>query len=318
MTTPDHSGLALLFPGQGSQKPGMGLAFAEAFPVSRQAFEQVDDALGYALSAVVFRGEPAELTRTDRAQPGLYATSMAVLAALHQQMPEMAERVKGMAGHSLGEYSALAAAGSVSVDEGARLLAVRGESMAQAGRDHPGRMMAVLGASLEDVEPVIRQAAAFGVCVLANDNAPGQVILSGEAAALDHAGALVREQLQKKALFLDVSGAFHSPLMAPAAEKMKQALASVPFATPAIPVTANVTAAPVRAGGDIPRLLVEQVCGRVRWRESVLGLYAQGVRTFVEVGSGKVLTGLCARIVPEARALSVQVPQDLEALARVL
>lgn len=304
--------IAFTFPGQGSQSVGMGRALAEAFPASRQVFEEVDEALGESLSSVVFDGPEDVLTLTANAQPALMATSIAALRALEASGVDVAATARFVAGHSLGEYSALVAAGSLSVTDAARLLRARGRAMQEAVPAGAGAMAALLGVDLEVAAAVAAEAAEDDVCDVANDNAPGQVVLSGTKAAVERAVSLAKGRGAKRAVLLAVSAPFHCALMAPAAEAMAEALAGADVRAPVVPLYANVTAAPVTDPGEIRRLLVEQVTGTVRWRESVAALAAAGTDCFVEIGAGSVLTGLAKRIAKDARAFAVGSPADVD------
>jgi [acyl-carrier-protein] S-malonyltransferase len=308
--------IALVFPGQGSQKPGMGKQLAADFAAARRVFEEVDDALGDHLSRTVFEGAASDLVRTDVAQPALMAVSMAALAVLRDAGLDPARDAHFVAGHSLGEYTALAAAGSISLADAARTLRARGLAMQKAAPGDAGTMAAVLG--LDDfakVEELARGAAAASgkVCVIANDNAPGQVVLSGHTPAIAQAELLAKDVGAKRVIRLEVAAAFHSPLMAPAAREMERVLAAVAFLPPRPTVVANVTAAPVRDSDKIAGLLVQQITNRVRWRESVAAMAAAGADTQVEVGSGKVLTGLVKRIAPDMKIFAVETAADIEA-----
>ena len=312
---------ALVFPGQGSQAVGMGRELAATFAEAREVFAEVDDALSQKLSALMFEGPEAELTLTENAQPALMAVSAAVVAVLRRQGGlDLARAVGYVAGHSLGKYSALYAAGSFSLADTARLLKLRGRSMQKAVPVGQGAMAALLGADLEAAQAIAAAAAAESgrVCAVANDNAPGQVVVSGDVIAVDLAIAIAAGRGFKRAIRLPVSAPFHCPLMAPAADAMAEALAGVSLKAPVVPVVANVTATAVRDPDEIRRLLVEQVTGLVRWRESMLYLKAEGVDTVVELGSGKVLAGLAKRIDKELIGISVQTPADVEALLKTL
>ncbi|CCG07995.1 ACP S-malonyltransferase [Pararhodospirillum photometricum] len=312
---------AFVFPGQGSQAVGMGKELAEAFPIAREVFQEVDDALGEPLSRLMFEGPAETLTLTENAQPALMAVSVAVARVLASGGIRLAEKAKFVAGHSLGEYSALTAVGSLALADTARLLRTRGLAMQKAVPVGEGAMAALLGLSLEDAQAVAAAAAAAepgSVCEAANDNAPGQVVVSGHRAAVERAIVLAKEKGAKRAMALPVSAPFHCALMAPAATAMAEALAQVTLRAPEVPVVANVTA---RAESDpdvIRRLLVEQVTGAVRWREGVLYMAEHGVSELVEVGSGKVLAGLAKRIHPDLSALSIQGPADVEAFAKAV
>jgi len=304
---------AFVFPGQGSQAVGMGQALAEAFAEARQVFEEVDEALKQNLSRLMFEGPTDELTLTENAQPALMAVSMAALRSIEGQggkdVPGM---VAYVAGHSLGEFSALAAAGALGLDQAARLLKLRGRAMQAAVPVGEGAMAAVLGMEFDDVSTVVKDAAEADVCAVANDNAPGQVVVSGDAGAVGRAVDLAKERGARRAMLLQVSAPFHCALMAPAAEAMQDALAKETIAGPSVPLVANVTADLVSAPDVIQRLLVEQVCGMVRWRESMLKLRELGVESIVEVGAGKVLSGLMRRIEPDISAGNVATPDDVE------
>ncbi len=310
---------AFVFPGQGSQTVGMGKDLAEAMPVARHLFEEVDDALGQHLSRLMFAGPEDELTLTENAQPALLAVSLAVIRVLESEGNIMlAEKAAFVAGHSLGEYSALAAAGTLEVDDAARLLKQRGQAMQAAVPVGEGAMAALLGLDLERAREIAEAAAEGEVCAPANDNAPGQVVVSGAQAAVERAIEIAKEKGAKRALLLPVSAPFHCELMAPAADVMAEALAQTALQPPAVPLIANVTAQPVSEPSRIRDLLVEQVTAMVRWRESVLALKQEGVDTIVELGAGKVLTGLTRRIDRELSGLSAGTPDEIEALLKTL
>ncbi|MCA1951683.1 MAG: ACP S-malonyltransferase [Hyphomicrobiales bacterium] len=305
---------AFLFPGQGSQAIGMGQALAEAFPAARAVFEEVDAALGQKLSRLMFEGPEAELTLTANAQPALMAHSLAVIRVLEVEKGlDLARDAAFVAGHSLGEYSALCAAGALNLAETARLLRIRGDAMQAAVPVGEGAMAALLGAEWELASEIAREAAQGAVCDVANDNGGGQVVLSGDKAAIDRACAIARERGVKRAIPLPVSAPFHSRLMAPAAERMRAALADAEIRAPQVPVVANVTAGPVSDPEAIRKNLVDQVCGSVRWRESMLWLGASGVTRFIECGTGKVLTGIAKRLVAGSDAVSIGTPEDVAA-----
>jgi [acyl-carrier-protein] S-malonyltransferase len=306
---------AFVFPGQGSQAMGMGKALAESFPEARRVFEEVDDALGEALSKIVWDGPESEVTLTRNAQPGLMAVSLAAVRALESLGVGVAEHVGYVAGHSLGEYSALAAAGTFSVPDAARLLRLRGEAMQKAVPVGEGAMAAILGLDIDAVRDVADKAGQGEVCQAANDNAPGQVVVSGSRAAVERAMEIAMAQGARRAMALPVSAPFHCALMQPAAETMAEALASVTMNTPAVPLVANVTAAPEGEVTRIRRHLVEQVTATVRWRESVLWLAEHDVRLIAEIGAGRVLTGLSRRITPEPVAVAAGTPDEVRALA---
>jgi [acyl-carrier-protein] S-malonyltransferase len=311
--------IAFLFPGQGSQAVGMGKALAEASPAARDVFAEVDDALGQKLSSLMWEGPEDELTLTENAQPALMAVSLAALRLLEQEEGlSVARTAAFVAGHSLGEYSALAAAGSFSLRDAARLLRLRGRAMQRATPVGLGAMAALLGLDYAEAEAVAREAAQGEICEAANDNAPGQVVVSGHRTAVDRAIALAKERGAKRAVLLPVSAPFHCALMKPAAEAMAEALAEAALESPAVPVVANVTAAPVDRPEEIRKLLVAQVTGTVRWRESMAMMAAAGVHLFCELGAGKVLTGLVKRNAPSAAGLALATPQEIaDAAARM-
>lgn len=308
---------AFVFPGQGSQTVGMGKELAEAFPVARQLFEEVDDALEQRLSRLMFEGPIEDLTLTENTQPALMAVSLAVVRVLEGEAGMvLADRAPFVAGHSLGEYSALAAAGTLGVADAARLLKRRGVAMQRAVPVGEGAMAAILGLDLEAIQKIVREAAEDEVCATANDNAPGQVVVSGNAAAVERAMVLAKEQGAKRSILLPVSAPFHCALMEPAAAEMRDALGMVTLQAPRMSLVSNVTAGSVNDPEAIRRLLVEQVTGMVRWRESVLYLKDQGVSTLYELGAGKVLAGLTRRIDRELTGQSVGTPQDVEDLLK--
>ncbi|MEM1064473.1 MAG: ACP S-malonyltransferase [Pseudomonadota bacterium] len=305
---------AFLFPGQGAQAIGMGKALADAYPAARTVFEEVDDALGEALSTLIWGGDIEELTLTANAQPALMATSIAALRALEAEGAGI-ERASFVAGHSLGEYSALCAAGAIELADTARLLRARGQAMQAAVPVGEGAMAAILGLALEDVTALAGDAAMGEVCVAANDNDPAQVVISGHKAAVARAADLAKERGAKRALLLPVSAPFHSPLMEPAARAMAQALEHVDIARPQVPIVANVLAHDVSEPGTIRSLLVEQVTHSVRWRESVAWMVREGVTEFWEIGAGKALIGMVRRIAREAETRAVGSPDDVAAAA---
>lgn len=308
---------AFMFPGQGSQSVGMGKALADAFPESREVFEEVDDALGQNLSALMFQGPEEELRLTENAQPALMAVSLAVIRALEKQGGvNLARAAKFVAGHSLGEYSALCAAGSLGVAEAARLLRIRGREMQRAVPVGVGAMAALIGVAWEVAQEIAQEASQDEVCAAANDNAPGQVVISGHVGAIDRAIALAAARGFKRSVKLPVSAPFHCLLMRPAAEAMAKALADVRILPPCVPIVANVTAEAVSDPAAIRDLLVRQVTGAVRWRESMLVMKAQGVEKLVECGAGTVLAGLARRIDKDFAAVSLSGPQEIEGFLR--
>ena len=310
--------LAFLFPGQGSQTVGMGAALADAFAEARLVLEEVDDALGQKLSLLMREGPDSDLTLTENAQPALMAVSLAVSRVLKADFGIEATAAAFVAGHSLGEYSALAAADALTLPDAARLLKLRGQAMQRAVPVGEGGMASLIGpkADVALAEQACEAGAAFGVCVVANDNNAGNVVISGARAALESAVAKAKA-LGARAIPLNVSAPFHSPLMAPAAEEMRAALTQSAIIAPRTPVVANVTARPTFDPDTIRELLVQQVTGRVRWRESIAWLAQDGgVTRFAELGSGKVLAGMVKRTAPDAEALSLSSPEDLEAFAK--
>jgi len=311
---------ALLFPGQGSQAVGMGAELAEAFADARMVFEEVDDALGQKLAKLMREGPLEDLTLTENAQPALMAVSLAVIRVLEKQFGVSVERAAFVAGHSLGEYSALAAAGAISVADTARLLKLRGQAMQRAVPVGAGAMASLIGpkSDVALAEEAAKAGSVVGVCVVANDNNAGNVVISGDKAAVDKAIEKAKE-LGARAIPLNVSAPFHCPLMQPAAEEMERALASAVILQPRAPLVANVTARPVHDPETIRRLLVEQVTGRVRWRETIEWLAGEGgVSRFAEAGASKVLSGMAKRIAPDAEAVALNTPADLEAFAKSL
>lgn len=310
---------AFIFPGQGSQFPGMGKDLADAFPEARHLFEEVDDALDQKLSKIIFEGPESDLNLTENTQPALMAVSMAVMRVLEKQGGiKLDQSAAFVAGHSLGEYSALTAAGAFDVATTARLLRLRGQAMQKAVPVGIGAMAAILGLDFEDVKAIAAAASVSEICDAANDNSPGQVVVSGHKAAVEAAMALATERGAKRALLLPVSAPFHCRLMEPAAETMAEALAKTDIMTPIVPVVANVTAMAVSDPLQIRELLVQQITGVVRWRESVQWMKTQGVADMVEIGAGKVLAGLVKRIEPDVATTSICTPQQIDALIESL
>ncbi len=304
---------AFIFPGQGSQSVGMGQDIAEAFPEARAVFDEVDDALDEKLSELIWNGSESDINLTRNTQPALMAVSLAILRAMEARGVSVEKHAAYVAGHSLGEYSALAAAGSIGIGETARLLRIRGEAMQQAVPVGEGAMAAILGLELDEVSEVAEKAAQGEVCQAANDNAPGQIVVSGARSAVERAVDIAKARGARRAILLPVSAPFHCALMAPAAELMADALANTEIAKPVVPLVANVLAEAIDDPARIRNHLVEQVTGSVRWRESVTWMAANGVGRFVEIGAGKVLTGLTRRIVSEATGISVAKAEDIDA-----
>lgn len=306
--------IAFTFPGQGSQNVGMGKALADAYPEAKAVFDTVDDALDQKLSDIMWNGPEEDLTLTANAQPALMAVSLATLRVLEAKGLDLKSAVSFVAGHSLGEYSALAAADSLDVATAARLLRVRGDAMQSAVPVGQGAMAALLGLDFDVAAEVAAEAAQGEVCQAANDNAPGQVVVSGHLAAVERAVEIAKAKGARRAVMLPVSAPFHCSLMAPAADAMAAALANAEIQSPAVPLVANVLAAPITDPAEIRARLVEQVTGTVRWRESVTWLAENGVDTFVEVGTGKVLSGMVRRIHKGATGIPVNTPEDIDAL----
>ena len=306
--------IAFVFPGQGSQVVGMGAELAATYAPARAVFAEVDAALDQKLSELMFAGPLEQLTLTENAQPALMAVSLAVLRVLEVEKGfRLADRVSCVAGHSLGEYSALAAAGALSLADAARLLKLRGQAMQAAVPVGQGAMAALLGVGKEVAEKLAAEAAESEICQLANDNEPTQAVISGSKAAIDRAGKLAKAHGVRRFMPLNVSAPFHSALMRPAAEAMAHALAQVKISSPQVPVVANVLAAPISDAAEIKRRLVEQVTGTVRWRESVLAMANNGVTDVYEIGAGRVLSGLAKRVVPSLNASSIGTPSEIEA-----
>lgn len=304
---------AFVFPGQGAQSIGMGKALAETYPAAKAVFDEVDDALGEKLSTLIWEGEQDALTLTQNAQPALMATSLAAMRALEAEGVSI-EDASFVAGHSLGEYSALAAAGALSISDAARLLRIRGEAMQEAVPVGVGAMAALLGLDFETAEAVAKEAAEGEVCQAANDNDPGQVVVSGHVDAVNRAVVLAKEKGAKRAVLLPVSAPFHCALMEPAAEVMANALGEVDIERPRVPVVANVVAEAITDPATIRSLLVQQVTGSVRWRESVLWMAGQGVTEIWEIGAGKALSGMVRRIDRAIACKAVGTPDDVKAV----
>lgn len=310
---------AFVFPGQGSQAVGMGRALTDAFPAAREVLEEVDDALGERLSRLMHEGPEEDLTLTENAQPAIMAAAMAVMRVLAREGSfDLARAASFVAGHSLGEYAALAAAGALGLGEAARLLRTRGRAMQRAVPVGKGAMAALLGAERAQADTIAAEVLPVGVCAVANDNAPGQIVISGEKAAIEAAVSLAKAKGIKRAMMLNVSAPFHCPLMAPAAREMEEALGAIAILPPRVPLIANVTAAPTSDPETIRRLLVEQVTGLVRWRETVEGLVERGVDTLVEAGAGKVLTTMAKRTTDKLALVNIDTPGDVEAFLKTL
>ena len=309
---------AFLFPGQGSQSVGMGKALADASAVAREVFQEVDEALGQSLYKLMTEGPEDQLTLTENAQPAIMANAIATLRVAEKEGGiRLSEKADFVAGHSLGEYTALCAAGALDLSTTARLLKLRGQAMQAATPVGTGAMAALLGADIEKAQALADAAAQGDVCTVANDNDPSQVVISGHKAAIERAIELVKDHGIKRGILLPVSAPFHCPLMQPAADAMAEALSTATLLAPLVPVYANVTAAPVADAETIKRLLVEQVTGRVRWRESVIAMFDAGVHDYVEFG-GKVLAAMVKRSAPDATATSIVTMDDIETLVKGL
>lgn len=310
---------AFVFPGQGSQAVGMGQELASAFPVAKQLFEEVDEALSQPLTKLMFEGPEEDLTLTANTQPALMAVSLAIMRILETAGGlAIGDTAKFVAGHSLGEYSALTAAKAFGVADAARILKIRGSAMQEAVPVGEGTMAALMGVEMDVAEEIAAEAAQGEICTAANDNAPGQIVLSGATAAIERAVEIATEKGAKRSIILPVSAPFHCAMMTPVADIMADELAALLIDEPIVPVVANVTADAQSAPDEIRRLLVEQVTARVRWRESVLFMKNNGVDTLVEIGAGKVLTGLARRIDRELNSVSIQTPEDIEEFLKTL
>jgi len=303
---------AIVFPGQGSQIVGMGLDLAQNFSVAKHLFDEIDEYLQYKLSSYMFNGPSEELTKTQHTQPALMAVSMAIVRVLQAETGlKFKDFCSFTAGHSLGEYSALCASSSLSLCDTAKLLKVRGSEMAKCGLESKGSMAALLGATIETAQQLVNDASQGDVCQVANDNSVGQVVISGTIAAIERAVAMAKDYGIKRAIILPVSGAFHSKLMLSACEKMAEALSSVTIGIPEVAVVANVTADVIDDYLQIKNLLIQQITGSVRWRETMLLLQSKKVERIIEIGSGKVLSGLVAKTCPQIESLSIQNSQDI-------
>ncbi|MCP4923924.1 MAG: ACP S-malonyltransferase [bacterium] len=312
--------IAVLFPGQGSQTVGMGRSLFDASPAAREVFEEVDDSLGDSLSKTIFEGPESDLNLTANTQPALMAVSMALMRTLKKEANlDLTQKARFFAGHSLGELSAHAAAGTLSLKDTAQITRYRGEAMQKAVRVGQGAMAAILGLNFNVVEEITQAASiGTGLCALANDNCPGQVVISGHKGAVEKAIELSTKKGAKRAIFLPVSAPFHCDLMAPAAKALQEKLPNFSFKTPSLPIVTNVTAKPEKDPKVLRDLLITQVTGRVRWRESVEEMLSQGVTTFIEVGAGKVLSGLVRRINRDAKVMAVNTPEDVEKIVAEL
>ncbi len=310
---------AFTFPGQGSQKIGMGKALADAFASAREAFEEVDDALNTSLTGIMWAGEEEELRLTQNAQPALLATSIAIIRVVEKDFHiKLEDKVGYVAGHSLGEYSALCAAGVFSLADAVRLVRTRGAAMQKAVGVGEGAMAAILGLEMDVVRDIAEAAAQGQVCQVANDNSPGQIVISGATAAIDRAVDIAREKGARMAVLLPVSAPFHCDMMQPAAVVMQAELDHIDLSPASIPLVANVLASEISRPDEIKSRLIEQVTGMVRWRESVVFMADNGIKTLYEIGAGKVLTGLARRIDRSLQAVAVGGPEEVEALAKAL
>jgi [acyl-carrier-protein] S-malonyltransferase len=310
---------AFIFPGQGSQAVGMGRSLSEAFAAAREVFQEVDDALNQALSKLMWEGPDADLMLTENTQPAVMAASMAIIRVLQKEGGlDIARHARLCAGHSLGEYSALCAAGAFSLADTARLVRIRGRAMQDAVPVGKGAMSALIGIEMDGAEAAVKEASDTGIVVIANDNAPGQIVISGEKAAVEKAGEIAKLKGCKRAIPLPVSTPNHSPMLAPAGDTMREALEKIAIRPPLVPIISNVTAAEIAEPEMIRSLLVQQITARVRWRESVMALRALGVTATVEAGGNKVLTGMVKRIDKDLATVTLDSPADIEAFAKTL
>ena len=311
------SNIALVFPGQGSQQVGMGRVLAETYGTAREVLQEIDDSLSQKLSAILFDGPEDDLTHTENTQPALFATSMAIVEVLRRDVGvDISQKINMVAGHSLGEYTACAAAGVFSLSQTARLLRLRGQAMQAAVPVGQGAMAAVLELDIEQVIEIAAAAAAGDICQVANDNAPGQIVISGHLAAIERATLIAKEQGAKRVIVLPVSAPFHCRLMQPAADVMAEALGRADFMPPIVPVMANVLASTLREPTRIRQALIDQVTGTVRWRECVMAMKQAGIEKIYEIGTGQVLTGLIKRIDKDIQVRAINTPQDIDDFAK--
>lgn len=309
--------IAFLFPGQGSQSIGMGREVYDSFRCAKDVFQEVDEALQQNLTKIIFEGPESDLVLTENTQPALMTVSMALMRVLEREGGmELSQTIAYVAGHSLGQYTALCAAGSLSLGDTARLLKIRGQAMQCAVPVGHGAMAAILGLEMADVEKVVGEAAQSQICEIANDNSPGQIVISGHQEAVERAVELAKTYGAKRSILLNVSAPFHCALMKPAQDRMKEAFESVRMANPCIPVIDNISAQPTTNGYELKNFLIQQVTERVRWRESIEAMEKLGVTTCMEVGAGKVLTGLCKRITPTLEAIALNSPLDIESFLK--
>ncbi|MBY0291705.1 MAG: ACP S-malonyltransferase [Alphaproteobacteria bacterium] len=308
---------AFLFPGQGSQSIGMGREIYEAFRCAKDVFEEVDEALEQNLTKIIFEGPETDLVLTENTQPALMTVSMALIRVLEKEGGlNLSQTISYMAGHSLGQYSALCTAGSLSLSDSAQLLKIRGQAMQKAIPRGEGAMAALLGLTMEDIKKIVAQATQSQVCEIANDNSPGQVVVSGHREAIERAIEISKSYGAKRCILLNVSAPFHCSLMQPAQDQMERAFQEIHVKNPSIPILDNVSTQVIRKGEDLKSLLIQQVTGQVRWRESIENLAELGVMTAIEVGAGKILTGLSKRIAPALEAFALNTPYDIESFLK--